>query len=76
MDIHKFDEIDSLVRGVQFLESSNPSELFFYRRRLTEERGDRWEATPCNTRLVYPYLLVNIGSGVSLLAVHGPDNYK
>lgn len=24
----------------------------------------------------YPYLVVNIGSGVSILAVYGPDNYK
>lgn len=24
----------------------------------------------------YPFILVNVGSGVSVLAVHGPDNYK
>lgn len=24
----------------------------------------------------YPFILVNVGSGVSILAVYGPDNYK
>lgn len=24
----------------------------------------------------YPFLLVNVGSGVSVLAVYGPSNYK
>ena len=24
----------------------------------------------------YPFILVNVGSGVSVLAVRGPDNYK
>lgn len=24
----------------------------------------------------YPFILVNIGSGVSILSVRGPDNYK
>ena len=72
MDIHKFDEIDSLVRGVQFLEANCPTELFYYKK----VDKDRWEAEPVNTRLVYPYLLVNIGSGVSLLSVQGPDRYS
>ena len=25
---------------------------------------------------VYPFMLVNIGSGVSILSVQGPDDYK
>lgn len=24
----------------------------------------------------FPFILVNVGSGVSILAVYGPDNYK
>ena len=28
------------------------------------------------TSSIYPFMLVNIGSGVSILSVQGPDDYK
>ena len=28
--MHKFDEIDSLVGGLAYLDKSNPKELFYY----------------------------------------------
>ncbi|XP_043239888.1 pantothenate kinase 3-like isoform X2 [Amphibalanus amphitrite] len=73
MQLHKFDELDSLLNGLHYIENNNSHELYY------------WEE-PCDDRLCrkvpfdfsqpYPYLVVNIGSGVSILAVYGPDEYK
>ena len=30
MNLHKFDEIDSLVRGVEYMETNNKNELYYY----------------------------------------------
>ena len=30
LKMHKFDELNSLIRGVDFMEKSNPKELYFY----------------------------------------------
>ncbi|CAG0890529.1 unnamed protein product [Darwinula stevensoni] len=71
--LHKFDELDSLIRGLQFIEENNDQEVFYY-------SNPRDPAT--NSKVVYdfsdpyPFLVVNIGSGVSILAVHGPENYS
>lgn len=76
LKMHKFDELNSLIRGVDFMERSNPSkELFFY---VDAHYGDESGAvkTPYVSRDIYPFMLVNIGSGVSILNVEGPEKYK
>ena len=35
-----------------------------------------WVKKPFDFRNPYPYLVVNVGSGVSILAVHSPTKYK
>lgn len=30
LKLHKFDEIDSLVGGLAYMEKSNPEELYYY----------------------------------------------
>jgi len=64
--LHKFDEIDSLVRGVEYVERNNPTELYFY---ADAREPDRCVKTPYNSDQVFPFMLVNIGSGVSILSV-------
>lgn len=74
MDLHKFDEFDSLLHGIEFIQGYNPeTELFYYSHPEDEELCTK---TVYDHRQVYPYMLVNIGSGVSILSVTGPDNYK
>ena len=91
LQLHKFDELDSLIRGVDYMENNNPTELFFYAQ--PKENGghneataadatapnsvnsDTWEKRAYNSDQVYPFMLVNIGSGVSILKVRGPNEY-
>ncbi len=83
LKLHKFDEIDSLVSGLEYMERNNPSELFFYHHPRPEEQYTRLltnTKTPYSSSSgsseVFPFLLVNIGSGVSILSVRGPNQYK
>jgi len=76
MRLNKFDEISSLVRGINFLVNFRCcAELFFF--------PDPDVANPQGIREFYnpdlgffPFLLVNIGSGVSILSVRGPDDFQ
>ncbi len=73
MTLHKFDEIDSLVHGVDYMGNNNPTELFFY---ATPQEEASCSKTVFNASVVYPFMLVNIGSGVSILSVRGPNQYQ
>ncbi|GAB5592908.1 hypothetical protein Unana1_07808 [Umbelopsis nana] len=66
--IHKEDEMECLIIGVNFFIQQIPKEVFSY----SEATSMCFEETP---NVQYPYMLVNIGSGVSILKVTGPDNY-
>jgi len=73
MTLHKFDELDSLIGGIQFIEQSSRKELYYW-----ENPGDDYLA--CKKTFdfsnPYPFMLVNIGSGVSILSVTGPGKYQ
>lgn len=73
MKLIKCDEFDSLIRGVQFVEKVNPSECYYYANATDEINCAKVGFDLSNP---YPFLIVNMGSGVSVLAVHGPDNYR
>ncbi|KAH8551212.1 pantothenate kinase [Umbelopsis sp. PMI_123] len=66
--IQKEDEMECLIIGLNFFIQQIPREVFSY----SEATGMCFEETPT---VLYPYMLVNIGSGVSILKVTGPDNY-
>ena len=76
MSLNKFDEIDSCLNGLEFIAENNPNnEMFYYKTPEDEENG--CIKTPYDTsKEMYPFMLVNIGSGVSILHVKGPDDYK
>ncbi|XP_067643965.1 pantothenate kinase 3 isoform X2 [Eurosta solidaginis] len=73
MKLAKFDELDTLIKGILFAEIQNPTECYFY-----ENARDimKCEKRAFDFSKPYPFILVNVGSGVSILAVYGPDNYK
>ena len=73
MQLHKFDELDSLLHGLHYIENNNSHELYYWEE-PTDDRLCR--KVPFDFSQPYPYLVVNIGSGVSILAVYGPDEYK
>lgn len=70
MKIIAADEMECLIRGLDWLITKIPQELFVYN--LTENNTCLLPNVIQNPQDVYPYLLVNIGSGVSMIKVTGP----
>ncbi|KAK0143898.1 Pantothenate kinase 2, mitochondrial [Merluccius polli] len=77
LELQKLDELDCLIRGVLFTDSSvsssDPSECYYFENPSDPERCVQ---RPYALQDPYPLLLVNIGSGVSILAVYSEKNYK
>ncbi|XP_067099065.1 pantothenate kinase 2, mitochondrial [Osmerus mordax] len=76
LQLRKLDELDCLVRGVLYIDSAvsrGPSECYYYENPTDPERCAQ---RPYTLENPYPLLLVNIGSGVSILAVYSENNYK
>lgn len=73
MNLAKFDELDALIKGILFTETHNPCECYYW-----ENASDISISSKAKFDFSqpYPFILVNVGSGVSVLAVRGPDNYK
>ncbi|KAE9372400.1 fumble-domain-containing protein [Stipitochalara longipes BDJ] len=69
VDVLREDEMECLIIGLDFFITEIPREVFTYSEtdpmHFEEPRSD-----------IYPYLLVNIGSGVSMIKVSGPRAYQ
>ena len=72
MRLRKTDELGSLIRGIHYMDSTNPTECFYF---SDPKNDDGWEKRPFDFCNPYPYLCVNIGSGVSILVVEGPNSF-
>lgn len=69
VDVLREDEMECLIIGLDFFITEIPREVFTY-----SEANPMHFVTPAEN--IYPYLLVNIGSGVSFLKVSGPREYQ
>ncbi|KAL2131626.1 hypothetical protein VTI74DRAFT_4810 [Chaetomium olivicolor] len=69
VDVLREDEMECLIIGLDFFITEIPREVFTY-----SETNPMHFVEPSEN--VYPYLLVNIGSGVSFLKVSGPRKYE
>lgn len=69
VDVVREDEMECLIVGLDFFITEIPLEVFTYGEdqpmKFAEARAD-----------IYPYLLVNIGSGVSMIKVSGPRQFE
>lgn len=70
--MRKFDELASLIRGFHFLNCHFPDECYYWKNPTTE--------AACKVPFPlgddpYPYIIVNIGSGVSILLVESSDTF-
>lgn len=75
LDLFKFDELLSLISGIQYVIQSDPTnEVYFYENPLDESAVKR--PFQIDKEMPYPYMVVNIGSGVSVLSVRGPGEIK
>ncbi|TPX30562.1 pantothenate kinase [Synchytrium microbalum] len=69
--VQKEDEMECLITGLNFMVRQISYEVFTYDERRTEPLN--YEDTP---RELFPYMLVNIGSGVSILKVTSEETYE
>ncbi|KAI0445810.1 fumble-domain-containing protein [Xylaria telfairii] len=69
VDVLSEDEMTCLIIGLDFFITEIPREVFTYSE--TQPMGFVEPETD-----IYPYMLVNIGSGVSILKVSGPRKYE
>ncbi|KAK4136996.1 fumble [Trichocladium antarcticum] len=69
VDVLREDEMECLIIGLDFFINEIPCEVFTY-----SEANPMQFVEPSDN--IYPYLLVNIGSGVSFLKVSGPREYQ
>ena len=65
MQLHKFDELDSLMSGLQFIEQNNPKELYFWENPEDDESAEK---VSFDFRDPYPFMLVNVGSGIEKIS--------
>ncbi|ROT34702.1 fumble-domain-containing protein [Sodiomyces alkalinus F11] len=68
VDVIREDEMECLIIGLDFFITEIPREVFTY-----SETDPMHFESPSDD--IYPYLLVNIGSGVSMLKVSGPRQF-
>jgi len=71
--VDKTDEIESLIRGATFFLSQIPNEVFSWNPELPDPMV---VADPLLDEPLYPYMLVNIGSGVGFIKVEGPNSFE
>lgn len=71
--IHKEDEMHALITGLNFLLKNVPKESFTYSTIPHDPSPKHYVPVGDNP---FPYLLVNIGSGVSILKVDSEDSYQ
>jgi len=72
VEVTKEDEMECLIKGLDFFITEIPREVFTYDHDKTHDRLIYLDDQPD----VYPYLLVNIGSGVSMIKVDGPARFQ
>lgn len=76
LELLKLDELDCLIHGLLYVDrvgfNGHPECYYFQNPSDTQS----CMKTACTLDNPFPMLLVNIGSGVSILAVYSEDNYK
>lgn len=72
LGITKKDEMECLIVGLDFLINEIPNEIFIY----SDSNPMQFINKKTENSDKYPYLLVNIGSGVSMIKVTGPLKFE
>ena len=72
VNVVREDEMECLIMGLDFFITEIPTEVFTYDD-TDPDNAVEYQETRAE---VYPYLLVNIGSGVSMIKVSGPSQFQ
>ncbi|EDV20060.1 uncharacterized protein TRIADDRAFT_61521 [Trichoplax adhaerens] len=76
MKLRKYDELECLIKGIHYIYAHNPlSECYFWEGVTSDGSSPNARKVPYDFGDPYPYIVVNFGSGVSILAVQSPDEY-
>ncbi|XP_068709646.1 pantothenate kinase 3-like isoform X2 [Montipora foliosa] len=70
----KYDELECLVNGIHFINSHSVNECYYWNNLHCVEKSKKVSYDFQND--AYPYLVVNIGSGVSVLLVESAENFS
>ena len=71
------DELGTIVKALSFLVSQNPQEIYQLEGLDTKHTASSVKRpADLGGQQIYPYMLCNIGSGVSILHVVDENNYK
>lgn len=69
----KFDEMESLIRGLHYLALRCPNECYYW----SNPKQDSTCKVPFDLGPnPYPYIIVNVGSGVSILLVESATSFR
>ncbi|CAJ0593018.1 unnamed protein product [Cylicocyclus nassatus] len=74
VQVQRTDEMTSLIFGCDFLLKNNVDESFTYHHEATGI--ERYQYKPIAADSIYPFLLVNIGTGISVLKVDSPSQFQ
>lgn len=74
INLHKSDELDSVIYGIHYIDKYNSDRECYYLENPMDD--EKCVKVPYDFSLPYPYLVVNIGSGVGILAVYSSKNYS
>lgn len=74
INLCKYDEMDCLIRGLHFLCRHYPNECYYWKNPNVKSACKKvpFQLGPNP----YPYIIVNIGSGVSILVVESAKKYR
>jgi type II pantothenate kinase len=76
VEVQREDEMECLIKGLDFFITQIPNEVFTYDDDADPETAVEYQEPIDQPDHVYPYLLVNIGSGVSMIKVSGRSQYE
>ncbi|UJR09218.1 hypothetical protein I4U23_013465 [Adineta vaga] len=69
----KCDELDTLMKGLCYISKLNSNECFYYEEPQNDANPNK---NPFTFDMKHPFLLVNIGSGISILYVESESSYR
>ena len=76
MKLVKEDEMDCLITGTNFLLRAIRDETFTFENGVKNYCSLNTRASSSHPDALFPYLLVNIGSGVSMIKVDSNDSFE
>ena len=75
LNIRHYDELKCLLRGLNFLLTNINDECYYMDDQESKQPSDHIPIS-INTESTFPYIFVNIGSGVSILKIESKRNFE